>query len=289
MADGALRCASMFCLVGVAGEASAPHGLRAVGDVAVIAVIVGRYSVEPPAEALRVACTTFGVLLLDVGVVAVIAGCVVVSAIWEGDSHSLLALVALQAVIPLGDQFVLRRSELMADRAVDIHHLARFVMVVAVAFVARLLWGFEDVELEPMAAYTLRLLLLREDVNLVTCGVRHLEPLGVIACVTVLAGLVLDHRQFGDRIRVLEYYLPDVVKALDNVRLVAVMAVEVVHCAGVPGLIGVAHEVAGGAELWVVLRVIIDEVRWDSQHKESGNDDLLVSFNKIKYSHFTHT
>ena len=214
MAEGALCCAPMFCLVGVAGEASAPHGFRAVGDVAVIAVIVSRYGVEPSAEVLRVALYAFGVLLLEVGVVAVNAGCVVVSTIWEGDSHSLLALVALQAVIPRGDQFVLRCRELMADSAVDVHLLARSFVAEAVALVARLLWGFEDVELDPMAANTLWLLLLREDVNLVTCCVRHLEPLRVFTGVAVLAGLVLDHRQFGDRIRVLEYYLPDVVEAL---------------------------------------------------------------------------
>ena len=185
-----------------------------MGDVAVIAIIVGRYGVEPSAEVLRVTLYAFGVLLLEVGVVAVNAGCVVVSTIWEGDSHSLLALVALQAVIPRGDQFVLRCRELMADSAVDVHLLARSFVAEAVALVARLLWGFEDVELDPMAANTLWLLLLREDVNLVTCGVRHLEPLRVFTGVAVLAGLVLDHRQFGDRIRVLEYYLPDVVEAL---------------------------------------------------------------------------
>jgi hypothetical protein len=196
-----------------------------VGDVAVVAVIVGRCGVEPSAEVLRVAFNAFGVLLLDVGVVAVIAGCVVVSGTWEGDSHSLLALVAPQAVIPRWDQFVLRRRELMADNAVDIHLLGRSLMVNAVALVTGLLGGFEDVELDPVAADTLRFLLLCEDVNLVTCCVRHLEPLRVFVGVTVLAGLVLDHRQLGDRIRVLEYYLPDVVKALYHVRLVAHMAV----------------------------------------------------------------
>jgi hypothetical protein len=64
------------------------------------------------------------------------------------------------------------------------------------------------------------------------------------------------------------------------------MAVEVVHRAGVPSLKGVAHEMAGGAEFRVILRVIIDKVRGDGQHKESGNDNLLVTFNNIKYSHF---
>ena len=214
MAEGALCCAPMFCLVGVAGEASAPHGFRAVGDVAVIAVIVSRYGVEPSAEVLRVALYAFGVLLLEVGVVAVDAGCVVVSATREGDAHCLLILVARQAVTTGRDELVLRSRELMADGAVHVHHLARSVMVMAVALVARLLGGFEDVELEAMATDTLRLLLLREDVNLVTCGVCHLEPLRVFTGVAVLAGLVLDHRQFGDRIRVLEYYLPDVVEAL---------------------------------------------------------------------------
>jgi len=115
--------------------------------------------VEPPAEVLRVAFNAFGVLLLDVGVVAVIAGCVFVSGTWEGDSHSLLALVAPQAVIPRWDQFVLRRRELMADNAVDIHLLGRSLMVNAVALVAGLLWGLEDVELDAMAADTLRFLI----------------------------------------------------------------------------------------------------------------------------------
>lgn len=204
-------------------------------------------------------------LLLDVGIVAVYAGCVVVGGTWEGDSHGLLAFVAQQAVISLGDKLVLRRRELMADNAVDVHLLGRSLVVDAMALVACLLRGLEDVELEPVAADALRLLILREDVDLVTRSVGHLEPLGVLACVAFLAGLVLYHRQLGDRIRVLEYDLSDVVEALYNVCLVAVMAVEIVHRAGIPGLICVVHEVTCGTELRVVLSVVIDEVGWNSQ------------------------
>jgi hypothetical protein len=192
-----------------------------VGDVAVIAVIMSRYGVEAPADSLRVACNTFDVLLLEVGVVTVIAGCVVVSGTWEGDSHSLLLHVAPQAVIPLRDQFVLRRSELMADSAVGIHLLARSFVVMTVALIARLLGGFEDVELDSMAANTLRRLLLREDVNFVTCSSRHLQPLGVIVCVAVLAGLVIDHSHFSDFLWILENHLSNVVQTFHHVRLVA--------------------------------------------------------------------
>jgi len=39
------------------------------------------------------------------------------------------------------------------------------------------------------------------------------------------------------------------------------MAFNVVHYAFFPSFIGFVHEVACNAELWIVLRIIIDEVR----------------------------
>jgi len=65
-----------------------------------------------------------------------------------------------------------------------------------------------------MTSNTLRLRLLREEVNLMTCCVLHLEQLGVIVCVAFLAESVLDNRRFSDFFRVLEQNLSDVVKAL---------------------------------------------------------------------------
>jgi len=110
-----------------------------MGDVAVIAVIVGRYGVKPSAENLSVACDAFNDLILDVRVMTVIAGCVVVGTTWEGDSHILLALVAPQAFSSLGYESVISRCKLMADSAVDIHHLTRSVIIGAVALETRLL------------------------------------------------------------------------------------------------------------------------------------------------------
>jgi hypothetical protein len=124
----ALRGASMISLVDVAGDADVSHRIRGVGDVANGTVCMCRQSVEST-RCLCVAGCTFDVLLLDVGVVAVYASRVVVSDVWEGDSHDLRTWVTAQTVLPLGDQFGLGHCELMADRAVGIHHLACNILI----------------------------------------------------------------------------------------------------------------------------------------------------------------
>ena len=212
MADVALRSASMINLIDVAGDAGVSHRLRGVGDVANGAVCMCRQSVEST-RCLGVADCAFGVLLLDVGVVAVCASRVAVSGVWERDSHDLRTRVAAQAVLPLRDQFVLGRCELMTDRAVGIHHLACNILIMTVAFVTRLLRGLECVELDTVAANASRLLFRVEDVNLMTCSIGHLEPIRVIAGVATFAFLVLDDCNFSDLLGIFEHHLPDVIQA----------------------------------------------------------------------------
>ncbi len=61
----------------------------------------------------------------------------------------------------------------------------------------------------------------------------------------------------------------------------AFVAVEVVHGAGVPGLVGLIHQVARGAEPWVVLSVIIDEIRWNGQNDEGGSEYFLIPTDEL--------
>jgi hypothetical protein len=153
------------------------------------------------------------VLLLNVGVVAVCASRVAVSGVWEGDSHDLRTRVAAQTVLPLGDQLVLGHCELMADRAVDTHHLACNILIMTVALVTRLLGGLEYVELDTVAENAFGLLLRVEDVNLMTCSIGHLDPIRVIAGVATFAFPVLDDCNFSDPIGIFENNLPDVIQA----------------------------------------------------------------------------
>ena len=212
VADVALRSASMISLIDVAGDAGVSHRLRGVGDVANGAVCMCRKSVEST-RCLCVAGCAFGVLLLDVGVVAVYTSRVVVSGAWEGDAHDLRTRVAAQTVLPLGDQLVLGNCELVADRAVDIHHLAGSIKIMTVALVTRLLRGLEYVELDTVAANAFRLLFRVEDVKFMTCSIGHLEPIRVIAGVATFAFLVLDDCNFSDPLGIFEHHLPDVIQA----------------------------------------------------------------------------
>ena len=137
------------------------------------AVRVRRLRVEP----LRgdvVADTTLRVLLFFVGVVAVHARGIFVSIGGERDAHGVTGLVTIQAVAPLGDEFLLRNSELVAYDTVNVHILGRLQRRVIMALHTGLLGRFEDMQLNAVTVDAIRGLVHAEKVYLVARRVHDL-------------------------------------------------------------------------------------------------------------------
>ncbi len=121
-----------------------------------------------------VAGAAFLVLLFFVGVVAVHAWGICVGVGGERDAHSVTGLVAIQAVAPLGDEFVLRDGELMAYDAVSLHVFDRLLIFLSMALLTCLLGRFEDMQLNTVAVDAIRGLVHAEEVYLVARRIHDL-------------------------------------------------------------------------------------------------------------------
>jgi hypothetical protein len=175
-------------------------------------------------------------------------------------------VVTVYAVLTLGEKEPVR--ELVTVQAMHLYLRGVHPGVLIVAFHADLLRGLEDVETQTMAIDAIRGLIPLEEVDLVTRRACDLPPATVVTRVTFHTELVVDLGDLGHVLGVLRQDLDDVAEALDHVALMALVAVQVVHGAYVPRLVRGVHQVAGRAELRVVLRVVVDEkgrYRYDQQ------------------------
>lgn len=125
------------------------------------------------------------------------------------------------------------------------------------AFLAHLFGGLEDVETKAMTVDAIRRLRPLEKVDLMALSVHNLDPLRIVASMTMLTKLVIDFSGFSDLLGILCQDFNDVTETLDHIGFVALMAIQVMHSALIPGLVSGVHQVTGGAELWIVLGVIV--------------------------------
>jgi hypothetical protein len=135
------------------------------------------------------------------------------------------------------------------------------------ALLACLFWGFEDVEPEAVTVDTIRGLRPLEKVDLMALSVHDLQPLRIVASVTMLAKLVVDFSDFSYLLGILCQDFNDMPETLDHIGFVALVAVQVVHGTLIPGLVSGVHQVTCGAELWIVLGVIVYIHRWNGKRQ----------------------
>lgn len=150
-------------------------------------------------------------------------------------------------------------------------HLLNLDHLIAVALLAEFFGGGELVEFHAVALGALDLLLVV--VNLVACGIPYLFPLGVLGSVAFEADFGVDHG-------VLRYVRggsynagEEEAHAFSWGEFVADMAGLGMHGAGSPGLVGLLHEVAGGAELRVVLGVLVAGVGGNREAEDGDGED----------------
>lgn len=125
------------------------------------------------------------------------------------------------------------------------------------AFLACLFRRLEDVEPEAVTVDAIRGLRPLVKVDLMALSIHDLQPLGIVASVTMLAKLVIDFSDFSYLLGILRQDFNDVSETLDHIGFVALVAIQFVHGTLIPGLVSGVHQVAGGAELWIVLGVIV--------------------------------
>ena len=74
---------------------------------------------------------------------------------------------------------------------------------------------------------------------------------------TMLTKLVIDFSDFSNLLGILCQDFNDMPETLDHIGFMTLMAIQVVHGTLIPGLVSGVHQVTGGAELWIVLGVIV--------------------------------
>lgn len=197
-------------------------------------------------------------------------------------------VVTVYTVLALREEEPVR--ELVAVQAVYLYLRGVHPGVLIVAFHADLLRGREDVEAQAMAFDAVRRLISLKEVDLVTRRVQDLPPATVVARVAFLTELVVDLGDLGHVLGVLRQHLDDVAEALDHVALMAFVAVQVVHGADIPRLVRGVHQVAGRAELRVMLRVVVDEIGGYRDDQQRYRYDNLVPpghLGELQPIHFT--
>jgi hypothetical protein len=135
------------------------------------------------------------------------------------------------------------------------------------AFLACLFGGFEDVEPEAVTVDAIRGLRPLEKVDLMALSVHNLQPLRIVASMTMLTKLVVDFSDFRNLLGIFCQDFNDMPETLDHIGFMALMAIQFVHGTLIPSLVRGVHQVTGGAELWIVLGVIIYKHSWNGKRQ----------------------